>query len=529
MNAVASLGATSWAPGGAARFTTAYAGGPAVRIASWALEYMWPLDAWLDGLVGDPGEVEALAARWNAAGRELVFTVATCDAALEDIVDMQGKSVRALRRVTGDLAEVAQHVSQWTEAVAASLSLASQIVTALHSSVAGALSELAKIVVALFDVAEAFTDPLEYWDRVARLTEHVDAFVAEIEQLIYAMFDTLGELDRLLKALVPLIGEAATALRELMSQFADTSGRINLTIGGMVFGSSYGLLGLAAGAVLGNTAAGIASDLLASDPTVTELDRDDLTAQQAEAWDEALACERLDTLTDFVRENGNTDSMGKRDRSVVDIKLVEDPDGSQHYVVSLPSTQDWNLIQGALADYPATNDLDTNVALMLSDHPEFATQYQRGVYEAMRQAGVPEGAPVVYSGFSQGGIMAANLAADRNSPYDTVAILTTGAPVDGFDIPDSVEVVSFAQRGDPVPLIDEMMDPLGPSFQKWTIPLENATDAEGRPGSLMDIHSSTGYAQAVAAWEAANPAEAQRVASMVGGTVVDHQIYTFEE
>ncbi len=267
----------------------------------------------------------------------------------------------------------------------------------------------------------------------------------------------------------------------------------------------------------------------------------------------------LSSLEDFVSQNGFTDQMGGQDRTVIDIKKVIGADGREHWVVSLPSTQDWNIGKGifnseqwadALADYPATNDLDTNIALMLADHPELATQYQRGVYEAMRQAGIPAGAPVVYTGFSQGGIMSASLAADTHSPYRPIGIVTTGAPVDRFDIPDSVEVVAFAHRSDPVAAIDDVMDDLGRGAQASGIVTGNplltygggllvkghahdatmmVDDPTAIDGAVPSVHSVDGYRQSVAEWEAAHPDEARAAIALVGGEVVDHQTYAFQE
>ena len=102
-------------------------------------------------------------------------------------------------------------------------------------------------------------------------------------------------------------------------------------------------------------------------------------------------------------------------------------DGSLHWVVSLPSTQAWELSGPA----GAMNDRDNNVSLML-DNPLLRTQYERMVRDAMQHAGVPQGADVVLTGFSQGGIMAANLAADgvlrhrglSTSRLTTVRLLT---------------------------------------------------------------------------------------------------------
>src|SRR5690606_23923251 len=112
----------------------------------------------------------------------------------------------------------------------------------------------------------------------------------------------------------------------------------------------------------------------------------------------------------------------------------------------LPSTQEWLDTSGS----GAMNDRNTNLSLMFMDDPVLKSQYERAVMRAMREAGMAPGDPVVFSGFSQGGIMAANLAADRTLPYDVVGVVTNGSPVDSFDIPKHIPVVAFQHANDPV-------------------------------------------------------------------------------
>ncbi len=85
-------------------------------------------------------------------------------------------------------------------------------------------------------------------------------------------------------------------------------------------------------------------------------------------------------------------------------------------------------LQG-INDTGATNDLDSNLALMLT--PELQTQYERAVMQAMQDAGIdpgPNGDPVMLVGFSQGGIMAGHLAANRSSAYNFEAVMACGSP-----------------------------------------------------------------------------------------------------
>lgn len=431
----------SWAPGGVSAFHVSFAdpGAPVGRLVGWALEYVSPLDDWLDQLVGDESQVGRFAATWQQVERDLAAIEGDLRASDARLDLLEGRTARALRKRYDEIRQDVRDGGEWTGAVAAGLTLASDIVTAVHDAVVGALSELAAIVVDLF----AFTLlPFDKWQNLVALHDHAMRFIEVIATLLERMFSALGELARLLVALVPLIADALTRLRVLLGQLIQAAGPL--------LGPIPGLIG------------GAVDDILSADPRVTELDPDDLTAAQRKVWEAANATDELSEFSDLVGANGLTDAMGEGDRSVVDIKKVLGPDGSYHWVVSLPSTQDWNMLRAlfggdfvdTLKDYPATNDLDSNIALMLLENPALATQYERAVLQAMSDAGVPPGADVLYTGFSQGGIMAANLASDPHSPYTTIGVVTNGSPIDGFPIPPDVPVISFEHVGDVVPVLD---------------------------------------------------------------------------
>jgi len=536
----------AWCPQGVGAFQTSFSdpGGSAAHLVGWALEYVYPLNAWLDQLVGDEAAVASLSAEWVGASRELRRAEEGCSDTLRAIADLQGRSVRALRLAVEEIRAAAHRAGYWTEAASASLDLASRIVTALHDAVVGALSELAGLIASLFDFQLSLSslNPLDKMQKLRNLTRAVDRFVRVIEGLLDDMFDAFESLVRLIRTLEPLLQEGLDGLRELASRMVDGVG-IPLGIliggtGGLLAGGLPGLVvGAAAGGVLGDSLAGAASDWLASDPRVSEIDISDVAADgvQNVAFGKAMDCNELSSLESFVEQNGLTDDMGKSDRTCVDVKRVIASDGTEHWVVSLPSTLDWNVLKSTigedswadlLKDYPATNDLDTNIALMLFDHPEFATQYQRGIYEAMRQAGVEPGADVVFTGFSQGGIMSASLAADRSSPYHVAGIVTTGAPTGHFDIPSDVTVIAFANADDPVIAVTALVPGAG---GPPPIPLSKPNEYNDMITAVPEPHSSPGYQETVREWEAANSDTAAAFIDLVGGTVVDHQVYAFTE
>ena len=499
----------SWSQGGLGAFTTTFSdpGGEVARFVSWALDYVSPLNDWLDELTGNEAEVTSFATAWRRVGADISEGEVILRNSDQRIALLKGKTSRAMRKLHDEIRESLGDTAEWSEATATALELASTIVGAVHDAIVGALSELAGLVTTLF----GFTlNPFDRIDDLRRLSNRAIGFIEIIADLIQRMFDAFGELVDLLSALVPLIAEGLQRMRERL---------------GVLLREVSPLAGPLAG-ILG----GAASDLLAGDPRVTELNPDDLTKDQRDLLDAANKVGFIGSYADLMRSNGLVDQLGGSERGVIDIMEIAEGDGGTHYIVTLPSTQDWGLLKGVmdqntwddlLDDYPATNDLDSNVALMLMDNPLLATQYERAVMQAMSDAGVPPGADVVYSGFSQGGIMAANLASNLNPPYNTIGVITNGSPVGLFPIPPHIPVVSFEHYGDIVPALDlQPVDVAGvllPNRHVVVLP---------PPGSLLpdQTHHNGNYVDSVAKWEAG-----QTGTPFFGGTVVDRQQHTWSE
>lgn len=77
------------------------------------------------------------------------------------------------------------------------------------------------------------------------------------------------------------------------------------------------------------------------------------------------------------------------------------------------------------------------------------------IQEAMKDAGIAPGEAVEFAGHSQGGIMAAQLAADPDvrSRYNVVSVVTAGSPTATI-APTDVPVLSYENSGDIVPGLD---------------------------------------------------------------------------
>jgi poly(3-hydroxybutyrate) depolymerase len=146
------------------------------------------------------------------------------------------------------------------------------------------------------------------------------------------------------------------------------------------------------------------------------------------------------------------------------------------------------------------------------------------VLEAMRDAGISPGDDVVLTGFSQGGIMAANLASDPTFPYNTVGVVTNGSPIDTFDIPPNIPVYAFQHANDAVPMLDgNVSGATGTNVNRVILP---------PVGSPIDAHNNKNYAESIAAWE-------QQYRDIYGtppagldlltGEVVEHSVFTASE
>ncbi|WP_084079432.1 hypothetical protein [Demequina sp. NBRC 110057] len=109
--------------------------------------------------------------------------------------------------------------------------------------------------------------------------------------------------------------------------------------------------------------------------------------------------------------------------------------------VQLPSTQDWGTDSGAI------NDLGADVLHALV--PGANTQIERAAFDAMRRAGVfDSNAPIMLTGWSQGGMTAGEVAIDDRLAGREISVVTAGSPVDCFRnefAERGIQVTSFTQ------------------------------------------------------------------------------------
>lgn len=129
----------------------------------------------------------------------------------------------------------------------------------------------------------------------------------------------------------------------------------------------------------------------------------------------------------------------------VEVQTVTLPDGTVQHIVYLPGTDDMN----PLSHDEQVRDMQGNTELVAGQ----PTAYGAGVLDALHQAGVQPGEPIMLVGHSQGGMQAMALGATQ-TPYDVTQIVTAGAPVAGVDLPPQVSAISLEHDGDVIPLTD---------------------------------------------------------------------------
>ncbi|MGO4104034.1 hypothetical protein AB4Y63_08775 [Leifsonia sp. YAF41] len=115
-------------------------------------------------------------------------------------------------------------------------------------------------------------------------------------------------------------------------------------------------------------------------------------------------------------------------------------DGSAAWVVYIGGTVDWSPVAAA-----EPWDLTSNLAAVAEEE----SGSYRAVVQAMREAGIRPGEPVIEVGHSQGGLIAAQVAA--SGEFTSVATVTFGAPSGSVPVPAGVDTVAVEHTDDIVP------------------------------------------------------------------------------
>lgn len=125
-------------------------------------------------------------------------------------------------------------------------------------------------------------------------------------------------------------------------------------------------------------------------------------------------------------------------------------------------TTAWTMVlPGTREQFMAANPQDhlSNVQLMADERDDLLLAAR----EVLAMAPIGPQDPVVLVGHSQGGIVAAELAADPEVGVHVAGVVSVGSPIGQVDIPDAVPVISLENLDDVVPALDGLANPVAPN------------------------------------------------------------------
>lgn len=125
--------------------------------------------------------------------------------------------------------------------------------------------------------------------------------------------------------------------------------------------------------------------------------------------------------------------------------------GSRTFVAYLPGTENWLPIQDI-------NPINVSADIAALAGPNLAVT-ERAAVKALENAGVGVDDKVIFVGFSQGGLVAANIAS-RPHNFDIGGIVALGAPMNTVKLPTDIPIYAVEHSNDMVPLLDNAMNPL---------------------------------------------------------------------
>jgi hypothetical protein len=153
-----------------------------------------------------------------------------------------------------------------------------------------------------------------------------------------------------------------------------------------------------------------------------------------------------ETVDDLHRVSALADSDHGNDGTLA-ITQVRHPDGSRSWIVDVPGTDMMDPVRSLAG--PDVRDMAENLRYVAGQ----PTAYSRGVLDAMGQAGIGRGEPVMLVGHSQGGMTVQSIVQDA-SGYDVRQVVTAGSPDIPGSMPDTVRALQLEHDGDLVPELD---------------------------------------------------------------------------
>ncbi|MFN3865673.1 MAG: hypothetical protein ACK4MD_03050 [Demequina sp.] len=186
------------------------------------------------------------------------------------------------------------------------------------------------------------------------------------------------------------------------------------------------------------------------------------------------------------------------EHGAVAIDTVVQPDGTRAHIVRIPGTHDFSLTNASPFDnrtnLVAVNGGDTDTAALVRD--------------ALTAAGVLPHEPVMLVGHSQGGIVAATIAADVDHDFNVTHVVAAGSPADRIECREGVQYLLLSSEQEVVHQLDGRGTADQPHVTTVVADLRAASDPAVATAGLgvLPSHAVTSYVAVAQAADASSHA-----------------------
>ncbi len=198
---------------------------------------------------------------------------------------------------------------------------------------------------------------------------------------------------------------------------------------------------------------------------------------------------------------------------LVDVRVLDGPAG-RRVIVDITGTSIWNLDPRYRT--PQATDFGADLRGLAGQDSVMT----KGVRQALRLAGVAADDPIMLVGHSQGGLVAARLAAELTADrqYRVTHLVTAGAPIGSIRVPGSVSVLALDNAGDLVPQLDGLDNPSRPNWLTFRL-------AAGRDPALTG-HAAVSYLAGVQRLDGCQGPDLDRWRAGAGGFLTASDTHT---
>lgn len=316
--------------------------------------------------------------------------------------------------------------------------------------------------------AQRCTELASNLDTMATLLIRAHGLYAESESIVQRLFTEGLQLTSSIQPLAALLGTGLLAAGGLLHGLF-SEGKVNLSLASTSTASiQEGVLGALASWIAGT---GLGSGLFSTNEVndAAEHISSVTSGWKDNAQGNVLTVREVYTDADVVRGSSSVieslenlrrlaeERLGKIDLAsglsyaTIAIQRYEREDGSSAWLVTIPGTD-------GQEDSPF--GWEQNIELMSSNSERrMQADSIRMVTEAMEQAGIGSDEPVALIGHSQGGIVAAAVAADFSKRYNIEHVVTAGSPIANHPIPNNTWVTSIEIEDELVAALDGAANP----------------------------------------------------------------------